>query len=92
MEPKSRSEIFAADVIGWIDNRCFLEGPMTDKKNSDYFARRANQEGLRSLSAADDRVSAAHAEMAERYQKLAQSARSDGPALRIVGDDTDHSE
>ncbi len=65
---------------------------MTDKKNSDYFARRANQEGLRSLNAEDNRVSAAHAEMAERYHKLAQSARPDGPALRIVGDDTEQGE
>lgn len=54
---------------------------MSNLENSDYFAARAKEEGLRSLAAKDDRVSAAHAEMAERYHKLAGSAEPDGPAV-----------
>jgi hypothetical protein len=39
-----------------------------------YFARRAAQERSAASAAADDKVRAAHEQMAEHYQALARSA------------------
>ena len=48
---------------------------MSNLKETDYFAARADEEAIRSLKAKDNRVSAAHAEMAEHYRQRAQAAR-----------------
>ena len=57
---------------------------MSNPEDMDYFASRAIEERSRSLVADDERVSAAHAEMADRYEQLATQFRHGRPRLHIV--------
>jgi len=52
---------------------------MINPEDSAYYAARAREERRLSLTARDERVSAAHAEMAERYYRLAR-----GVPVRLV--------
>lgn len=45
---------------------------MSNRTNSEYFAGRAVIESAMSEAAADQRAAAVHAELAERYEALAQ--------------------
>ena len=52
---------------------------MTDMEEADYYGDRTNMERTLSLSSQDKRVAAAHAGMAERYERLAARCRNGGP-------------
>ena len=60
---------------------------MSNLEDTEYFANRAIEERTRSLVADDERVSAAHAEMADRYEQLAIQFRAGPPRLQIVSED-----
>ena len=56
---------------------------MSDR-DADYFADRALVELAMSRVATDPRAAAAHAEMAERYEKLAAEFKGDKPKLQVA--------
>ena len=60
---------------------------MSKQENAEYFAGRATAEREMSERALDERVAAAHKEMAWRYEELALQFTRKSPALRIVRDD-----
>ena len=57
---------------------------MSRQENADYFKERAAAEREMSERALDDRVAAAHKEMAWRYEELALQFTRKSPPLRIV--------
>lgn len=57
---------------------------MTDQLESDYFADRALVEQGLSRAAGDPKAAAAHAELAERYELLAEVFKSDHPTLKVA--------
>lgn len=57
---------------------------MTDQFESDYFADRALVEQGLSRAAGDPKAAAAHAELAERYEVLAEVFKSEDPKLKIA--------
>lgn len=59
---------------------------MSNLEDADYFAARANEEAIRSLAAEDERVSAAHAEMAERYHRRAKAGSGSTTPLMAAND------
>ena len=56
---------------------------MSDR-DAEYFANRALVELAMSRAAADPRAAAAHAEMAERYDKLAVEFKVERPKLQVA--------
>ena len=60
---------------------------MSELDDADYFSLRANEERTLSLKSKDKRAAAAHTEMAERYEELADQFRASHPRLRIVSKD-----
>ena len=60
---------------------------MSSLDDADYFADRANMERTLSLSSQDKRIAAAHAGMAQRYERLAARCRTGG----LLGVGPDHS-
>ena len=61
---------------------------MSKQDNAEYFAQRAAMETKMSERAMDERVAAAHKEMAWRYQELAMQFNRKSPPLRIVQNET----
>ena len=57
---------------------------MSDLDDAQYYADRANMERTLSLISQDKRVAAAHAGMAQRYERLATSCRNGGHLLRVI--------
>jgi len=49
---------------------------MISQEDSAYFAARSREERRLSLMATDERVAAAHAELAERYYRISQGEES----------------
>jgi hypothetical protein len=73
--------------FNYVENsNCFPEGLMSNLEDADYFASRAIEERARSLTADDERVSAAHADMADRYEQLAIHFRQVRRRLQIVSE------
>jgi len=62
---------------------------MSDLDDADYYADRANMERTLSLISQDKRVAAAHAGMAQRYERLATSCRNGGHLLRVIPDEAE---
>lgn len=60
---------------------------MSNLEDADYYADRANMERTLSHSTQDKRAAAAHTEMAERYEQLADQFRANRPRLHIVSKD-----
>lgn len=57
---------------------------MTKEFEADYFADRALVEQDLSRAAEDPKAAAAHAELAERYEVLAEVFKSDHPTLKVA--------
>jgi hypothetical protein len=57
---------------------------MGSLEDADYYGDRANMERTLSLSSRDKRAAAAHAAMAQRYERLAARCRNGGRLLRVV--------
>lgn len=57
---------------------------MPDQSEADYFADRALVEQDLSRTAGDPKAAAAHAELAERYEALAEVFKSDHPTLKVA--------
>lgn len=60
---------------------------MSDNTNPDYFARRAAEERARAQQASDERVAAAHAEMAAQYEARTTAPSLAASTLRVVSHD-----
>ena len=57
---------------------------MSDLSESDYFAERALVERGLSSAAGDPSAAAAHAELAERYEALAELFQAKHPTLKVA--------
>lgn len=57
---------------------------MTDQSEADYFADCALVELHLSRTAGDPKAAAAHAELAERYEALAEVFKSEHPTLKVA--------
>jgi hypothetical protein len=57
---------------------------MSDQSNSAYFAARAFEERELSRTAADPSAAIAHAQMADRYQRLALEFSGRRPKLHVA--------
>ena len=59
---------------------------MSKRADLDHFTSRANEERARSQDSEDRRVSAAHTEMAERYEELVAQGSNVRCPLRVVSE------
>ncbi|WP_156029654.1 hypothetical protein [Sphingomonas sp. URHD0057] len=58
---------------------------MSEQTNAEYFRMRATDERQRAQRANDSRAAGAHAEMAERYDELANSFEASQPKIFVLG-------
>lgn len=81
-----RHVIFAAGC-DFVEIQTLPGSVMSNLEDTDYFTTRANEEAIRSLTSEDDRVSAAHAELAERYHQRARAAKAGAPTPLLFAND-----